>query len=125
MLLLQICVKVINLINDMYPLAKLDLEYTMPKIVKGFMGDELHFISSDPNAPKVAPAGFVNPGAKAAAEAETAATAAAAAAPATAATAAPAAAKAAAKPAAAPAPVLVNPHITLVIATYCTTYLPR
>lgn len=83
----------------------------MPKIHSGHMGEEIDFISSNPNAPKTAPAGFVNPGtsppaASAGASSTT--------------TAAPGAtapvkpiAKAAA-PAAAPAPALVNPHLTLV-----------
>lgn len=84
-----ICVQIITLINDLYPLAKLDLEYVLPKIHSGYMGEAIDFISSDPNAPKYATST------------------------------APVVAKktelaAAPKPAPVTAPALLNPHLTLV-----------
>ena len=90
--------QIITLINDLYPLAKLDLEYVLPKIHSGYMGEAIDFISSDPNAPKYATSTASG---------------------ATVAAAAPVVAKktepaAAAKPAPVTAPALLNPHLTLV-----------
>jgi hypothetical protein len=88
-------VQIITLINDLYPLAKLDLEYVLPKIHSGYMGDAIDFISSDPNAPKYAASGAAAAVAPVVVAKKTELV-------------------AAAKPAPATAPALVNPHLTLV-----------
>lgn len=49
---LQVCEKIITLLNDMYPLAQLDLEYSLPKIKSGYLGDDIDLITSDPEAAK-------------------------------------------------------------------------
>lgn len=49
------CLKIINLLNDLYPMAMLDTEYVLPKIHAGYIGARIDLISSDPNAPKYAP----------------------------------------------------------------------
>ena len=90
----------------MYPVANLDMDYILPKIHAGYIGEGIDLISSDPNAPKYAPvtaaAAPTEPVAPAAAPAVTVV---------------PMVKKAeapAAKPAPATAPALVNPHLTLV-----------
>jgi hypothetical protein len=50
--IVQICTKIINLLNDLYPLAKLDLDYSLPKIKQGYMGDDIDMITSDPESAK-------------------------------------------------------------------------
>jgi len=92
------CVKIINLLNDLYPMAMLDTEYVLPKIHAGFIGARIDLISSDPNAPKYAPSPTAT--VKKTIEPEPVKE-----------VAAPAAV---AKPAPVTAPALVNPHLTLV-----------
>jgi len=103
---LQLCAKVITLINDLYPVANLDMDYILPKIHAGYVGEGIDLISSDPNAPKYAP--ITTP---VVAPAEPVAVAP------PAVTVVPMVKKAeppAPKPAPPTAPALVNPHVTLV-----------
>lgn len=92
------CLKIINLLNDLYPLAMLDTEYILPKIHTGYIGARIDLISSDPNAPKYAPSPTVT--AKKTIEPPKEA-------PVT-------APPATAKPVPVTAPALVSPHLTLV-----------
>lgn len=92
------CLKIINLLNDLYPMAMLDTEYVLPKIHAGFIGARIDLISSDPNAPKYAPSPTIT--GKKAIEPEPVKEV--------------AAPTVAAKAAPVTAPALVSPHLTLV-----------